>query len=94
MNASDILERNKETFTEKGKEYGHSYKDFGKTIMSLFPNGIMLNDEDDVNKFSVFFMMVHKISRIANTGLKSTDSMKDLSVYSAILEELCSEEKK
>lgn len=92
MKASEILNSNAQTFEDKGKEYGHSYKEFGKVAEAIFPDGVMFQGDVSVikkwNATGIYFMMIHKMMRIASTGFQSIDSMKDLSIYSAMLEEV------
>jgi hypothetical protein len=87
-NVKDVLVESIRTFEEKGREYRHSYLDFGKVILDLFPGGIEIKNIDDANTFGIFFMIVHKIMRISSTGFKSVDSIEDLIVYSAMLRTL------
>jgi hypothetical protein len=87
--AGDFLREKADLFDLKGKEYGHSYLQFGKIMKEIFPGGCTVFTEDDWNKFGAFFMSVHKLIRIANTNFNSMDSIEDLQVYGAILEEIC-----
>jgi len=95
-NAADILRSHSEFFREKNIEHGNSYKDVGEMLNLMFPNGLTLKGTDDFNIFSVFITMLYKIKRISgcmfsDSHLKyesATDSPKDLSIYSAMLQEL------
>ncbi len=89
----EILKEKAELFEEKGKEYGHSYLQYGEVMMSLFPKGLPnIETAKDWNKFGIFNMLAHKVIRLANTNFESVDSIKDIQVYAAMLEEIVCEE--
>lgn len=93
-NPADLLREKAELFKEKDKKYGAGYKQYGKVMKEIFPYGltIEMNDENAWNKMGVFNMIIHKVLRIANTRFESMDSIQDLQVYGAMLEELMSDE--
>jgi len=85
----EILKEKAELFEEKGKEYGHSYLQYGEVMVALFPGKLPnLVTAEEWNKFGIFNMLVHKIIRLANTNFESVDSIKDIQVYAAMLEEI------
>jgi len=94
MTVPDLLKEKADLFEKKGKEYGNTYKDFGKVLESLDIK-IKTKNKHDYNKIGIFFMMIHKFMRISKTLFTNTpsiDSIKDLQVYSAMLEEILIEE--
>jgi hypothetical protein len=85
----EILREKAELFEEKGKQYGHSYLQYGEVMKALFPGGLpAIKSQRDWNMFGIYSMMVHKMLRLANMNFESTDSIKDLQVYAAMLEEI------
>lgn len=86
----DLLAEKIEMFKEKGKEYGHSYKEFGPVMQKFFPKVEMSIEE--WNRCGIFFMLIHKMMRLANSDIKHIDSIKDIQVYGAMLEEMVLEE--
>lgn len=91
----EILKEKAKLFEEKGKEYGHSYLQYGDVMLALFPKGLpKIETKKEWNKFGIFNMLVHKLIRLANTNFESTDSIKDLQVYAAMLEEIVNGEEK
>lgn len=82
-----------ETYAERNKVYGDTYKIHGTVMQSLFPDGVKLECDDDHNRFGVLTMMVGKLTRYAQNFEKGghADSLHDLSVYSAMLNELDAE---
>lgn len=79
-----------ELFEERNAHYGDDYTRFGHRMKSFFPGGVTLSSEEDFCRFGVLCFMVSKFSRYANnfaTGGHS-DSLHDLAVYSAMLDEL------
>jgi hypothetical protein len=94
MKTPDILlQEAAKLFAEKGEAYGHSYKNFGKVCAILFPDPVELKSENDFNRIGLITMIVHKMLRYTrqfNSG-GHLDSIKDLQVYGAMLEELTAE---
>lgn len=88
MKVADIFDEAKKLHIAKGEEYGNTSAMFGNVLLALFPDGINIDCAADANKFGIYFMMIHKMMRIASTGFKSKDSVRDLCVYAAMLEEL------
>lgn len=78
------------TYEERNKLYGDNYKNFGKVMEAMFPNGLVLAGANDWNRFGIFVQMVSKMTRYAINLSKGghKDSAHDLAVYSAMLEEL------
>lgn len=89
-NVVDMLLESARTFDERNREYGDSYKEYGKLLFSLFPGGVILKTESDFNRWGVFNMILAKIQRYSLNFLKGghDDSLRDLSVYSAMQREL------
>lgn len=87
-NVDELLKDAAELFTEKGKEYGDSYKRAGDIYSAFFQNGIELKTAEDFARFNTFSLCVMKMNRYAENLTKGghLDSAKDLSVYAAILE--------
>ena len=91
MEVEEILEQAKQTFKDKGKEYGHTYENFANVISALFPDGIYIipGEENKTNKIGIIFMIVHKIMRYCNSMPDGhNDSLKDIIVYAAMMEEI------
>jgi len=82
-----------ELFHEKGKIYGHTYKEFGAMCAIMFPDGLKLKDANDFNRFALLIQVIHKSLRYTKQFEKGghLDSVQDLKVYSAMLEELTAE---
>lgn len=86
----EMLRESADTYEQRNKLYGNSYKEHGKIMMALFPNGVTLESEDDHNRWGVFNMMVSKLKRYAEQMDKQghDDSLLDLSTYTSMLREL------
>lgn len=86
----DNLRNAANTYEERNKLYGDNYKNFGNVMEAMFPEGLLLNEADDWNRFGVFTQIVSKLTRYAVnlTDGGHTDSAHDMVVYSAMLEEL------
>ena len=89
----ELLRSGADTYEERARMYGNDYKEWGKLMMALFPNGIHLNDEGDFNRFNILTRVLGKMTRYAamlNRG-GHVDSAHDACVYSAMLQELTDE---
>ena len=87
---ADFLEDAAEIFKEKSKEYGDSYKTFGKIMLSYFPYGLKLKTEKDFTRFGILNIMISKTDRYCKnfTNGGHQDSLLDLSIYSTMLKEI------
>lgn len=94
-NGADILDDMAATYRERNKLYGNNYKDFGKILAVMFPNGVTLNVPGDYNRFSLLSMVVAKMTRYALNFDRGghLDSAHDAGVYAAMLEEVTRLEK-
>lgn len=91
LKAGTILEMAAQTYKERNAVYGDNYKRVGKAMQALFPNGVVLNGEASFNRWHILELIVVKLSRYAvamERGGSHQDSLRDMAVYSAILEEI------
>lgn len=89
MAPDKMLEEAAMLFKSRNKEYGDSYKSFGQIVAALFPNGVTLKTAEDFSRWGVLNMILSKIHRYSyNFKDGHSDSLKDLSVYSAMLLDL------
>jgi len=89
--AAEILESALKTHKEKGAEYGNTYLMHGEIMKALFPKGLNLESAEDFTRFGTLNMIVSKLGRYASNvsrGNTHTDSLHDMIVYSAMLEEI------
>ena len=75
---------------EKDAEYGAGWRDFGPVMDALFPKGLTLVSPRDFGRFALFTLAAAKLSRYASNFDNGghSDSLRDLSVYAAMLESL------
>lgn len=89
-------------YEERNKVYGDNYKHYGAVVQSLFPDGIVLDTDDEHNRFGVLTMMMSKFTRYAQNfkpvheegvlqHVGHADSLDDLAVYCMMLKELDAE---
>ena len=85
---ADLLVEAAELFAERNSVYGDTWKDIGKTMQSLFPNGITLKTAEEFSRYASVQLCVIKIERYCVNFKKGGhfDSVRDLKVYAAILE--------
>lgn len=89
MDAGNILEQASKTFKEKNKEYGENWREVGAVLKVLFPEGLKTESTDDFNRFQFITMIVGKLTRYTNNFDRGhQDSLRDLVVYTAMLESL------
>lgn len=88
-----ILRDGADTFAQRNKLYGDSYKKFGDTMASLFPDGVSIKSPEQWARMGVYVMLVSKVSRYSQNLAAGGhfDSALDASVYSAMLAELTKE---
>lgn len=89
----ELLRAGAATYEGRNKVYGDNYKHFGEMMAALFPDGLVLKDVPDWNRFGVYVMLAAKLSRYAASFASGghLDSAHDSMVYSAMLEELTRE---
>jgi len=87
LTVPEILEKAAETYRQRNAIYGDNYKEHGRLMAALFPNGLTLKTEEDWIRFGVLHMCIHKVGRYCNAN-GHKDSAHDLSVYAAMLEEV------
>jgi len=80
-------------YEERNAMYGNAYRSVGYAMHAMFPNGIELTTVKDFNRFGCFHTMVSKMCRYSNTFHLGghADSMDDISVYAAMIQELDNE---
>lgn len=90
MNAADLLVQMAATYRERNALYGNNYKEFGLIMEAIFPNEILLSTPDDFNRFALLVQIVAKVTRYAKNFHSGghIDSIHDVGVYAAMLEEL------
>lgn len=80
------------TYQQRNKLYGNNYKEFGRALLALFPQGELptLRTAADVNRFTILSTCLAKLQRYAvNFGAGGhADSLHDLMVYAAMLQQL------
>lgn len=89
---NELLIEKAELFKSKGEEYGNTYEQFGIVMKTLFPEALTILTTEDWNRFGIYAMLVHKMLRISKKIFQSDisiDSIQDIQVYGAMLEELC-----
>jgi hypothetical protein len=88
-----ILEDAAATFRERNAVYGDNYLRFGHIFRSLFPGGIVpeVTRDADMDRMQLLIQIVNKVTRYAESMSRGDaghlDSVHDLIVYAAMLEE-------
>lgn len=86
--AADILMGMAATYRERNRLYADNYKQMGPIMNALFPNGVQLKTAHDHNVWAMIVAVVTKLGRFANSGMRHKDSVHDIGVYAAMIEEL------
>jgi hypothetical protein len=83
------LEQKAILFEERSKVYGANYKHFGQIMKGMFPDGLVLQTEEEFNRIGLLVMLMSKFSRYANNFKKGghRDSLDDIAVYSMMTAE-------
>jgi hypothetical protein len=91
--APDILEAGATTYRERNETYGDSYKRFGHVMQALFPDGYTVASPEGWNRLGILNMIISKLTRLSsNLDQPHLDSIHDIMVYAAMLEEICTPE--
>jgi hypothetical protein len=78
-----------ELFKERNGVYKDNYKTIGDFLNILFPKGLSAKTPEEFNRLCVMVNIVGKLTRYcANWQNGHEDSLNDLSVYAAMLQEL------
>lgn len=88
MNAADILQGAADTFRARNAVYKDNADNVGKVMAALFPDGVQLKTANDHKMYHLFELIIVKLTRFANSGLKHNDSIHDMAVYAAMCEVL------
>lgn len=83
-----ILQSSAELFRLRNAEYGANYKLVGPLLALLFPNGVTLAGPEAFGAWHILELMIVKLTRLTANNLNHPDSLRDMAVYTAILEEL------
>lgn len=88
----EIMRDGAATYEARQKVYGDNYKNYGKVMMGLFPNGLTIDSEEAWIHLGSIHNCVTKLGRYcADIKKGHKDSAHDLSVYAAMLEETTDE---
>lgn len=82
----ELLESMAQTYRERNAVYGDNWRNVGNVVMQLFPKGVELRDANALNTWHLFELIIVKLTRFANSGLKHSDSIHDIAVYAAMIE--------
>jgi hypothetical protein len=86
----EMLRECAETYEQRSKVYGDTYKQFGAVMAALFPEGLTVKHADDWSRIGIMVQMVGKQKRYAENFQRGghDDSLLDLSVYAQMLREV------
>ena len=89
LSASKILKRLGNLYGKKNKEYSDNFRLYPNVMTALFPHGIRLNYHDDHIRMQILSLIVVKLTRYAvNWDKGHNDSLSDLAVYAATLQQI------
>lgn len=87
----ELLVEAAETFKQRNTVYGASYQRYGALLKAAFPaDGVpALTNEVDMLRLNLLMMCLAKLQRYAHNFKRGghQDSVRDLQVYAAMLEE-------
>jgi hypothetical protein len=82
----DLLRAMAETFERKNAQYGSNGVKVGDVMQVLFPNGVTFDSAADHRMAHLFQLVIVKLTRFVNSGMKHVDSIHDAAVYCAMVE--------
>lgn len=76
-------------FRQRNAVYGSTYKDYGRLMVTLFPEPLTLATADDWNRLALYMHVTDKLCRYARQFGSGghVDSLDDVSVYAQMLQE-------
>lgn len=89
--AAEVLDEMASLFRERNANYKDNAVVVARVMQALFPNGVDLRTPNDYHVWHLFELMVVKLTRFTNSGLRHEDSIKDLAVYAAMVTPLINE---
>lgn len=93
-NPADLLAKMADTYRERNTVYNDNWRNVGKVMVALFPNGRSLGSEKAFNEWHLFELIVVKLTRFANSDFTHADSIHDIAIYAAMLEAAITEKEK
>lgn len=93
LHTDKILEAMAQTFKEKNTKYKDNYLAVGQILSILFPEGITLITEEDFIQHHFIDWMIGKLTRFAKTDCQDADSIHDMAVYAAMIEDYITQRK-
>ena len=91
MSADKILAEMAATYRERNVAYGENFRVVGPVMALLHPKGVQLKTPADHELFHLWSLVIVKLTRFANSGLRHQDSIRDLCVYGAMIEAILQE---
>jgi len=90
LKPSEKLRTMAELYEIKNQEYGSDYHRHGQLMSVLFPKGVTLNTTSHFGRYAILTMIVAKLGRYVNNFYEDghSDSLNDIIVYAAMLQEL------
>lgn len=78
-----------DVFEERNLVYADAYLKVGEILRELFPQGVSLVTAEDHNRYHLLVLIIVKLTRYApNWSTGHEDSLKDIMVYAAMLQDL------
>lgn len=88
-NVESILQQGQETASKRKGCYGLTQYRFGDVMKALFPEAVVLVDEEEHARFGLLVQIVSKLCRYTTDfHHPHMDSTHDLMVYAAMLNEM------
>lgn len=75
-------------FLSKNGQYKNNSEVTGNVLAALFPNGVTLRTAQDHEMWHLFNLIIVKLTRFTNSGLRHQDSIFDQAIYTAMVEQL------
>jgi hypothetical protein len=94
MSTDQILSEMAATFCQRNNVYKDNYRVVGQIMPLLHPKGVQLLGADDHELYHLWSLIIVKITRFAASGLVHQDSIHDVAIYSAMIENILEERNK
>lgn len=76
------------TLRSRAADYGYNAAKVAKVMQIFFPDGVKLDSEEDHEAWHLFELVIVKLTRFVNSGLRHQDSIHDMAIYAGFVERL------
>jgi len=85
---ADIFDQMSATLRSRAADYGYNASKVADAMAVFFPDGVTLKTAEDYEAWHLFELIIVKLTRFVNSGLRHQDSIHDMAIYAGFVERL------